>query len=460
MDGMIENSIAARDIRYLVHGSVDLARQRQNPPTMINGGKGIFIFDENGTPYLEAAAGMWCTALGFSEEELIEAATEQMRKLPYYHTLAYKSVTPAAELAEKLAALVPIENAHLYFALSGSEANDAFIKFAWYVNNALGRPEKKKIIARKNGYHGATLGSASLSGISANHKLFDLPIANILHVSDPHYYRNGLPGESEAEFVDRLVGEVEALILAEGPDTVAAFVAEPVTGAGGVVIPPAGYYTKLQAVLDRYDVIFHADEVINGFLRTGKMWGSEAMGIRPTTMSMAKAITSAYMPLSALALPSWFYDAMERGSTEVGVFGHAATYAGHPVSCAVALKMLEIVERRNLKAHVETVGARFKERILAFKDHPLVGDVRVIGLMGAIEFVTDKANKTSFVPTGSFAKRLRDHAEERQKLIVRAVPAGDSCAFSPPLVITIEEVDEMFDRFAKALDEVTAEVGA
>jgi len=453
---MITNSAAARDIRHLVHGFVELNAQRERGPTVITGGKGIYVMDENGTPYLEGAAGMWCTAFGFGEQALIDAATEQLNKLPYYHTVAYKSVNPAIDLAERLGALVPIENAHVYFALSGSEANDFLIKFIRFYNNGRGRPQKKKIIARHNGYHGATVMATSLTGIPANHRNFDLPLPGILHVSDPNYFRYGRDGETSLEFAERLALELEETILREGPDTIAGFIAEPVTGGGGVTVPPAPYYQRIQEILRRYDILFLDDEVINGFYRTGKMWGCETLGFKPDTMTLAKGLTSAYQPLSAIILSDEIYQGMEEGSKALGYFGHGATYSGHPVGCAVALKVLDLLKERDIGGHVERVSKRFQQRLNGFIDHPYVGDVRGVGLMGAIEFVADKKTKAPFQPIGSFAGKVRDRAEETYKLICRALPGCDGCAFSPPLIITEEEVDKMFDRFAKALEDVTA----
>lgn len=451
------NSPAARDSRHLLHGFVDLETQRKAGPLVMSAGRGIYIHDENGTPFLEAAAGMWCTAFGFGEEALIEAATEQLRKLPYYHTVAYKSVNPAIDLAERLAARVPIKNARIHFALSGSEANDFLIKFVRFYFNGIGKPSKKKIISRYNGYHGATAMAASLTGIPANHRGFDLPLPGIFHVSEPHHYRNALPGESPDEFTDRLARELEDLILREGPETVAAFIAEPVSGAGGVVVPPAGYFPKIQAVLSRYDVLFLADEVITGFHRTGPLWGCEAMKITPDAMTMAKGMTSAYQPLAAIVLSEDIYRGMEQESAHHGYFGHGTTYSGHPVGCAVALKVLDLIEERDIASHVQRVSKRFAARLEGFRDHPFVADVRSVGLMGAVEFMADRATKRPFEPVGSFARRVRAIAEERHHLICRALAGGDACAFSPPLIISEAEIDEMFDRFARALDDATAE---
>jgi 4-aminobutyrate--pyruvate transaminase len=443
------------DIAYLLHGYTDLSGIRADGPVVITRGEGIRVFDHTGKDYIEAASGMWCTTLGFSEPELVEAAVAQMRKLPYYHTLAGRSVNPAIELAERLSALVPIPNAHLYFAVSGSEANDFLIKFLWYSNAARGKPTKRKVIARVNGFHGATIATTSLTGLPRNHTLFGLPLPGFLHVSDPHFYRNAKLGETEEAYADRLADELERTIVAEGPETVAAFIAEPVTGGGGVIIPPSTYYTKMQAVLAHYDVAFLADEVITGFGRTGAMFGCETFGIRPNAMTMAKGLSSAYQPISAIALSDEIYQDLVVGSDQAGhYFGHGTTYSGHPVAAAVALKVLEIFERRNLLAHVQRVARHFARRLDAYRQHPLVGEVRQVGLMAAVELVADKAARGAFDPVGHVAARLKRECED-QGLIVRAVQARDSVAFSPPLVITEAEVDEVFARFDAALETTT-----
>jgi len=453
---MLANSASARDAAHVLHGYVELGELQRRGVTVITRGKGIYVYDENGVPYIEGAAGMWCTAFGFGEQALIDAAIEQFHKLPYYHTVAYKSVNPAIDLAERLAALVPVTDARIYFCLSGSEANDFLVKMIRYYNNAIGRPRKKKIIARHGGYHGGTVMAASLTGLPANHALFDLPLPGVLHTGDPNYFRYALPGETREDFVDRLVGDLERLILAEGAETIAGFIAEPVPGAGGVIIPPDGYYAKVQAVLSKYDILFLDDEVINGFHRTGALWGCQTMGIAPDTMSMAKGLTSAYQPLAAIALSRDIYDGLETGSKSLGFFGHGTTYSGHPVGCAVALKVLDLLKERDIAGHVARVSQTFARRLEAFRDHPLVGDVRYTGLVGAVEFVKSKTPLAFFERPGAFGQLVRERAEEGYRLICRLLPNSDACAFSPPLIITETEVDEMFDRFGKALDDVTA----
>jgi 4-aminobutyrate---pyruvate transaminase len=449
-------SLGQRDAERVVHGYTNLAQHRRDGARVIVSGKGVRVFDDAGKDYIEAASGMWCASLGFGEEALVEAATAQMRKLPYYHTLASKSVVPSIELAERLAALVPIANAKIYFAVSGSEANDFLVKFLWMYNNAIGRPEKKKVISRVNGFHGATIAATSLTGIKKNHLLFDLPLDRFMHVSDMHFYRQGEAGEIEEAFASRLAKELESMILHEGPDTVMAFMAEPVTGGGGVVLPPRTYYAKVQAVLRKYDVLFLADEVINGFGRTGNFFGCETFDIAPSTMTLAKGLTSAYQPLSAIVLPEEIYRGLETASDRVGSFVHGTTYAGNPVATAVALKVLDLMEERDIVGHVRRVAPHFKARLERLLDHPFVGEVRAVGLMGAIEFVADKVKKRAFAPEGSFAAKVRSRAEDFG-VITRGAPVGDVIAFSPPLIIAIDEIDEAFDRFTAALDAVTAE---
>ncbi len=352
---------------------------------------------------------------------------------------------------------VPIPNARVYFCVSGSEANDFLVKFIRYYNNAIGRPQKKKIISRINGYHGATLGATSLTGIVKNHKLFDLPLPGFLHTDDPNYFHDAQPGETEEAFAERLAANLEAMILREGPETVAAFFAEPIAASSGVTIPPRGYYEKIQAVLKRYDVLFLADEVVTGFCRTGNMFGCETMGIKPDAMTLAKGLTSAYQPLAAIVISDEIYQGMKKGADETaGFFAHGATYSGHPVACAVGLRVMELIEERQILDHVRRVSKRFVERIHGFADHPMVGEVRAVGLIGAIELVADKATRRFFEPMGSVSAQVLERAQEQYGLIFRNVVLGDVCAFSPPLIITEAEIDDVFDRFGRALDDVAA----
>ncbi|MDK2779640.1 MAG: aminotransferase class III-fold pyridoxal phosphate-dependent enzyme [Pseudomonadota bacterium] len=411
-------------------------------------GDGVYVYDNNGNQYLEGMAGLWCTSLGYNNQELIDAATQQLHNLSYSHMFGGKSHKVGMDLAEKLAAMLPVDNAHVFFGNSGSDANDTQIKLLHYYFAAIGKPEKRKIISRKRSYHGITVASACLTGLEVNHTNFDLPVdaLGILRTDAPYYLREKLAGESEAQFVDRIVGNLEKQILAEGPETIAAFIAEPITGASGVIIAPDGYYEKVQALLNKYDIFFWADEVICGFGRTGNDFGSTTMGIKPDIMSLAKQLSSAYLPISAAAIRGDMYEAMIEPSNKLGVFGHGYTYSGHPVACAVALKTLEIYERDNLFAKAAETGDYLQSKLQQYADHPLVGEVRGRGLIAAID-LQNTAKDEAFPAEVSYylAKACQDNG-----LILRAV-GGTAIAFCPPLIITTAQIDEMMEKFAKAM---------
>lgn len=443
-------NLAARDVETLIHPYTNLAAHRETGPLVLERGEGVFVYDSAGKPYLEGMAGLWCTSLGYSNTELADAARAQMGKLPFTHLFSGRSHDPAIELAEKLKEIAPIPVSKIFFCSSGSEANDTQMKLAWYRNNALGRPKKKKIIARQRGYHGVTIASASLTGLPANHMDFDLPIAGVLHTSCPHHYRFAEPGESEADYATRLVADLEELILREGPETIAAFIAEPVLGAGGAVTPPDTYFPKVQALLATHDIAFIDDEVICGFGRTGNWFGCQTYGFQPNTISVAKALTSAYFPLGAVMIDEETYEAMLEESRKIGTFAHGFTYSGHPVGCAIALKTLEIYRRDRIVEHAASVSPRFLARLSALAEHPLVGDARGVGLIGGIEVVCDKATKAQFEAKSGVAARLVAFAQD-EGLIVRPL-MGDRVAFCPPLIISEAEIDELFDRFGRALD--------
>lgn len=449
-------SIEAKDLAHLLHPTTNLRLHHEIGPTVHDKAQGVYLWDNKGKQYLEGMAGLWCTALGYGEEELIRVASEQMRKLSYSQLFGGKTNESSVLLAEKLKSMVPMDAGRVFFGLSGSDANDTQIKLLWYYNNALGRPEKKKIISRHRGYHGVTIGAGSLTGLPPFHQHFDLPIAGILHTDCPLYYRGAQGAESEEEYADRIVGNLEDLILAEDPATVAGFIAEPVMGAGGVIVPPATYYQKVQAVLDKYDILFIDDEVICGFGRTGKPFGADTFAIKPTTISLAKAISSAYLPLSAVVIPEFMYEPFIEQSAEVGTFGHGFTYSGHPVCAAVALRNLELMEEREIFDHAAAMGEIMQERLADFADHPLVGDVRGVGLIGAVELVANKDTKAAFTADRGVGAHCTKRCEENG-LILRAM--GDTMAFCPPLIISEEQIDELFSKFAIALDETLNWVG-
>ncbi len=446
-------SLEARDLEHLLHPTTNLKLHHQVGPRIHDHAKGVYMWDNNGKQYIEGMAGLWCTALGYGEEELVQAAADEMRKLSYSQLFGSKSNEPSILLAEKLKAMAPFDAGRVFFGVSGSDANDTQIKLMRYYNNVVGRPQKKKIISRDKAYHGVTLAAGSLTGLPAFHAHFDLPIDGILRTDCPFYYRGARDGETESQFVDRIVGNLADLIEAEGAETIAAFIAEPVMGAGGVIVPPDGYYEKVQALLARNDILFIDDEVICGFGRTGKPFGAQTMGITPDTMSLAKALSSAYLPMSAVLIPEWMYEPMIEPSGKVGNFGHGFTYSGHPVCARVALRTLEIMEERDLFAHAARVGETFQQRLNALAEHPLVGNVRGVGLIGAVEVVADKASGRPFDPSEGVGASVMTRCEEHG-LIVRAL--GDSLALCPPLIITDEQVDEVFSKLEAALDETQA----
>ena len=443
------NSAASRDIAYHVHGYTNLKKHEERGPLILTAGEGIHVQDENGNTYIEGLAGLWCTALGFQEERLIKAAETAMRKLPYYHGFAHKTADVTIELAEKLISISPAPMSKVLFANSGSEANDLAIKLIWYFNNALGRAEKKKIISHDKSYHGITVASGSLTGLTPVHNDFDLPIDRFLHTDCPHYYRNGEESESEEEFATRCAENLEKLIQEEGSETIAAFFAEPVMGAGGVIVPPATYFQKVQAVLKQYDVLFLADEVICGFARTGNMWGSQTFDLKPDMLTCAKALSSAYVPIAALMVSEPIYQAMVKESEKLGIFGHGSTYAGHPVAAAVALEALNIYEERNIVDYVRKISPILQAGLRRFSDHSLVGEVRGIGLVGGVELVKDKDTKAPFEAESGVGLFMQDRAQD-EGLIIRSI--GDTIAVCPPLIITEDEIEELLGCLEKALD--------
>lgn len=455
IDPALGNSPASIDIAHHIHGYTDLKAHEDKGPFIITRAEGVRVFDDSGRGYIEGLAGLWCTSLGYSEQRLVDAATKAMQTLPYCHGFAHMTAETVIELADRLTSIAPNGLSRALFANSGSEATDLAVKLVWYYHNAIGKPEKKKIIARKRGYHGVTVASASLTGLPHLHGDFDLPIDRILHTECPHYYHNAQPGESEIEFASRMADALEDMIIEEGPETVGAFIAEPIMGAGGVIVPPDTYYERVQEVLNRYDVLFIADEVICGLGRTGNMWGSQTMGMQPDMVSTAKQLSSAYLPISALLVNNKIYQALVSESEKLGIFGHGSTFGGHPVSAAVANETLKIYEERDLLGHVRSVAPTMQSGLRQYADHDLVGEVRGVGLIGGIELMADKQARRPFDPNlkiGAHAQlRCREHG-----VLVRAI--GDTLAVCPPLIIEESELNAICEALGKALDETLAHV--
>jgi 4-aminobutyrate--pyruvate transaminase len=451
----LPNSMSARDIASLVHMQTNLRKHQDEGPLVIARGNGCRVFDDSGRDYIEAVAGLWCAALGFSSERLAKVAYAQMRELGYYHLYRHRSNEPAIALAEKLLELAPVPMARVLFQCSGSEANDTAIKLAWYYWDAVGNPQRTKIIARHMAYHGNTCAAVSLSGKPDMHVGFGLPLPLFRHTEFPHYYRRHEPGETEEQFSLRMAEALDALIRAEGPDTIAAFFAEPVMGAGGAVVPPRGYFERIQAVLRKYDILFVADEVICGFARTGEMWGSQTYGIRPDMVTSAKALSAAMQPISAVLINDRIHDALLAQSDRFGNFAHGFTYAGHPVAAAVALEVQKIYAEIDIVGRAKRLGPVLQSTLGRLAAHPLVGDVRGIGLILGMELMRDGAQRIPFDPALKVGTRV-DDAAKRHGLILRVV--GDRLVFAPPLVIEANEIEEIGARLERALDDVAQDL--
>lgn len=451
------DSLGARDARSVIHGLTNLKLHAERGAMVIERGHGVYVTDNHGKDYIEAMSGLWCIALGYGNERLATVAARQMRELAYYPLTNHKSHPAVIELAEKLLAMAPLPMARVWFASTGSEANDCALRLAWYYWNAVGKSQKRKFLAHKLAYHGNTIATASLSGVNYAHERFNLPLPGFLHVTTPHYMRHALPGESEDQFSDRLIADIEQLIAREGADTIAAFFTEPVMAAGGIVVPPRRYFEKLQKLLTQNDILLVCDEVVTAFGRIGQLFGSSAMRLRPDMLVCAKALSSAYVPISALMINERIYSAIARQSDELGVFGLTMTYSGHPVAAAVALETLKIYDEMDVAAHVRNLEAPFLGGLNRLLEHPLVGEVRGRGLLAGVALMRNAETRTPFdtqLKVGPLCARYA----EANGLIVRAI--GDTIAFCPPLIISEDEIAEMLRRFGKALDETAATLAA
>lgn len=445
------NTPFAKDIRFQLHPQTDARLHEDIGPFIAERGDGIYTIDAGEKRYLEGMSGLWCASLGFSDTRLADAAYRQMLSLPYVQNFAHRTSKPVISLAERLVGKAPAPLSKVIFHGSGSEAADTAIKIAWYYNAARGRPEKRKIIGRMRGYHGSTIAAASLTGLSNMHTNWGLPLPGFLHVTCPHFYREALPGEDEDSFATRLARELDATITAEGPETVAAFFAEPVMGSGGVVVPPQGYFEKIQKVLKKHDVLFVADEVICGFGRTGNYWGCDTYGIVPDMLTCAKGLSAAYIPISALLMNDEIYQVISDASHRLGGFGHGMTYGGHPVAAAVALEALRIYDEDDILGHVRRVGPYMQQRLRDLAAHPRVGEVRGVGLMAAVEVVADKASKAPFDKALGIGPRMAGQLRDRG-VILRV--QGETLCIAPPLIIVEEQIDVIVEAVSAVLDDI------
>lgn len=451
-------SITDLDKQSFIHPFTSLAQNLKVGPKVMAQARGIYVSDLAGKEFIDAMAGLWCVNIGWGHEEMADAIADQVRQLSYFHSFAGMGTEPSIRLASKVTQLTPGNLNKIFFGNSGSDANDTNVKLVWYYNNLRGKPQKKKIISRQRAYHGVTVAAASLTGLESLHKAFDIPLPQIRHAEAPHYYRNADPDMTERDFSTYLAGKLEALILEEGPETVAAFIAEPIQGAGGVIVPPEGYFEAIQPVLKKYEVLLIADEVICGFGRCGTWFGSQYFHIAPDIMTIAKGLTSGYIPMSGSIISDDIWEILVDGSEEVGAFAHGYTYTAHPVAAAAGLANIGIMERLNLVENAETVGAYFQQKLrAAFSEHPLVGEVRGVGLIAAIEFVKDRTTKETFDSGMEIGSRMAKLCMD-EGLICRSLPMTTAMAFSPPLVLTTEEADEIIERFSRALDQLTVEL--
>ncbi|MCO6419836.1 aminotransferase [Siccirubricoccus sp. KC 17139] len=439
-------TIAEMDRRSVLHPftqAKEFSEGRAGDPTIVDTADGIYIQDAHGNRLLDGFAGLYCVNIGYGRTEVAEAISRQAHRLAFYHSYAAHTTEELAILSDRLVKMAPGRMSKVFYGMSGSDANETQAKLVWYYNNLRGKPKKKKIISRERGYHGCSVVSGSMTGMSFYHDHMDLPLARIIHTGAPHQYWHGHEGESELDFSRRRAAELDALIEREGADTVGAFIGEPVLGTGGITPPPEGYWEAIQAVLRKHDVLLIADEVITGFGRTGSMFGCDHYGIEPDLITVAKGLTSAYVPLSAAIVGEKVFEVLKDGADRVGSFSHGYTYSGHPLGAAAANAVLDIVEREDLPGNARVVGAYFQDRLKrAFAQLPIVGEVRGVGLMGAVEFVADRERKLRFDPSLKVGARISQAARDRG-LIARAMPQGDILGFSPPLVITEAEVDEM-----------------
>jgi 4-aminobutyrate--pyruvate transaminase len=446
---MKPNSDAARDIAYHVHAQTNLDAHLKDGPFIVVKGDGASVIDDAGRRYIDAMAGLWSASLGFSEKRLAEAAYRQMLELPYCSTFAHRTSPVLIELSERLVTMAPAGLTRALYANSGSEAIDTALKLVWYFWNASGKPEKKKVIAREKAYHGSTIASASLTGLPRMHADFDLPIARILRAPCPHYWKGATPGETEQAFAARMVAETEAIILREGADTVGAFFAEPLQGAGGVIPPPRGYFEGVQKLCRKHDLLFIADEVICGFGRTGNMWGSETYGLKPDMLTCAKALSASYMPIAALLVNERVFAAMVEESRKITLFGHGFTYSGHPVAAAVALETLKIYEERDIVAMARARAPILQDGLHQYAEHPLVGEVRGVGMIAGVELAEDRSGRKPFDSARGAGAVVQAEAKARG-VLVRAL--GDTIAFCPPLMIPPDDLSAVVAKFGEALD--------
>src|SRR5262245_34152278 len=450
--------LQALDRATLLHPFTPLrqfASGQAGEPRIVSGGQGIRVQLADGKELIDAFAGIYCNHVGYGRREIADAIHAEALKLAYYHSFRGYSTEPAIRLAERVLAMAPGRMQRIQFGLSGSDANETQLKIVWYYNNVLGHPQKKKIISRWRGYHGGTVMAGSLTGLEYHHRAFDLPQGPVLHTITPHYYWHAEPGVDEREFSRSCAAKLEGLIRIEGAETIAAFIAEPVIGTGGIIPPPQGYWEEIQAVLKRHDILLIADEVVCGFGRLGTPFGCHAYSIEPDLVTVGKGLTSGYQPLSGALVGEKVWDVLQQGSDKYGPFAHGYTFSAHPVCAAAALVNPDIIERERLTENAAEVGAYFLERLKnAFTGQPFVAEVRGAGLLAAIEFAQDPAQKQRFDADRKVGQQLAAACLE-EGVIARSMPHGDILGFAPPLITTKADADEIVQRVQRAVERVS-----
>ena len=441
------------DLKSHLHPYTNFADLAEHGPLVMKEGAGVKVRDEKGREYIDAMSGLWCCDVGYGRLEIAEAIAEQARKLAFFHSFFGMATEPTVRLADRLKQLTPWPIARVFFGVSGSDANDTQIKLVWLYNNLRGKPQKTKIISRQLGYHGITLGASSMTGLPPVHAHMNLPLPGFIHLTTPHYYRDAEPGMSEADFVQHLVQELEQTIEREGVDTIGAFIAEPVMGAGGVLVPPENYFPAMQKVLKEHDILFIADEVICGFGRLGKPWGSLALGIEPDLVTIAKGLTSGYAPLSASLISEKIWSVIANHETEIPQFNHGQTYSGHPICTAAAHANLDIMERESLFDRAADMGVYLQKRLRdEFGDHPHVGEVRGLGMIAAIDVVKDRESRSTFAP--ELKMPIKIFRRLLEKGIIARAAGVSGIAVCPPYVIERAEIDAVVGAIRETVDEV------
>ncbi|RWC63296.1 aminotransferase [Mesorhizobium sp.] len=448
----MSNNHRAAEMQLHLHSQTNPRLHETEGPLMVVEGRGATVVDDSGRRYIEGMSGLWCASLGFSNERLANAAYNQMRTLGAYHTANHRSNEPVAELLRLIEEISPIPSCKIYLTSTGSEATDSMVKLAWYYNFARGKPGKRKIISRQSAYHGSTVMAAALCGLPNMHRAFNLPTGDILYARRPHHFREAEPNESMASFGARLARELEAMILAEGADNIAAMIAEPVMGAGGVFIPPESYFPLIQEVLARHDILLLADEIICGFGRTGNWFGSETFKIKPDMVSIAKGLSAGHMPIAGVIMSDRIYQAVADQAASIGVFGHGFTYSGHPVTSAVAVEAIRIYQEIDIVGLARSAGSHLLASLRRkFSDHEFVGDIRGVGLLGGIEIVADRKDNIPFAPEERIGAKI-EMACRRRGALVRNM--GDTIAFCPPFQISEAETEQLVEIVHHALEDV------